>query len=224
MIPDLILATTAINLRYETEAARLKRCVGDTLQTFKTSSDQYQKQSDDPLIDGLYHKTNFANYVEGDLSHPVLFMDADLFSVYENPLETFEVDLGTDIAYVPYTGTFHYPDALRQEAFAAFNYKINSGFVYFKSLQFAREICDEWREKYLERSQINKFEYDELALMYVLKDKSLNVQQLPLIWNNWYYNDKLNNMEPIYRKATILANEENCIFYQSHDPILYDVV
>ena len=224
MIPNLILSTTAINMRYETEAARLKRCVGDTLQTFKTSSNQYVKQSNDPLIDGLYHKTNFANYIEGDLSHPVLLMDADLFSLYENPLSTFEVNSNTDIAYVIYQGTYHYPDRLRQEAFAHFNYKVNSGFIYFKSLQLAREICNEWREKYLERSQINKFEYDELALMYILKDKNLNIEQLPQKWNNWYYNDKLNMMEPEYRKMTILANEENCIFYQSHDPILYDVV
>ena len=221
MIENLIVATVAIGESYEREAARLKKCIGTELIIFDNSNPSYKKMDDDPLIDGLYHKTNFANYIEGcNENHPVLFCDADLFSLKSNPLNNFQVKKDTDIAYVPYQGRFHYPDNLRQEAYEWFNYKINSGFMYFKSLKLARDIGDKWRIKYLERSKINKFEYDEIALMYVLQNKNYNIELLDLKWNNWYHNSKLNPNTVMERRESIdFYNKNGGIFFQAHDMI-----
>ena len=219
MIENLIISTVAIGDSYEREAARLKKCIGDELIIFDKSNSSYKKMDDDPLIDGLYHKTNFANYLEGyNEDHPVLFCDADLFSLKSNPLSTFQPKADTDIAFVPYQGTFHYPDNLRQEAFEWFIYKINSGFMYFKSLKLAKDIGNEWRIKYLERSKINKYEYDEIALMYVLQKYNYNIELLDLKWNNWYHNSKLNPSTYIQRKEAVeFYNETGGIFFQAHD-------
>jgi len=221
MIENLIVATVAIGDSYEREAARLKKCIDHDLIVFDKSNSSYKKMDDDPLIDGLYHKTNFANYIEGyNENSPVIFCDADLFSLKPKPLSTFKPHKDTDIAYVPYQGKFHYPDNLRQEAFEWFEYKINSGFMYFKSLKIARDIGDEWRIKYLERSKINKFEYDEIALMYVLQKYDYNIELLDLKWNNWYHNSKLTPRSVMERKEAIdFYNKNGGIFFQAHDMI-----
>lgn len=220
MIENLIVATVAIGKSYELEASRLKKCIDHDLFIFDKSHSSYKKIDDDPLIDGLYHKTNFANYIEGNENSPVIFCDADLFSLKEKPLSTFQPKKDTDIAFVPYQGKFHYPDNLRKEAFEHFDYKINSGFMYFKSLKLAKDIGNEWRIKYLERSKINKFEYDEIALMYVLQKYNYNLELLDLKWNNWYHNSKLTSRTQMERKEAIeFYNLNGGIFFQAHDMI-----
>ena len=121
--------TVAIGRQYHIEAERLKRCLPQT-NVFKEDHPLYDRLHEDNLLNGLSHKCNFANYID-EVDWPVVFIDADAFSLEENPLETFEVNEDTDIAFVPYSWTWHFPDAKRQEAFDFFGYKINSWFMRF---------------------------------------------------------------------------------------------
>lgn len=208
----MIVASTAINKQYEIEVERLKRSIGVPVDVFTMSSSQYKERSTDPILDGLYHKSNFANYLKGEKDESVLFCDADLFSLKKNPLKTFKPKKNTDVAYVPYKGRFHFPDKARQEAFDYHGYKINSGFMYFRTLELAQEICREWSEIYLKRHQlyeaktqgVTKYEYDEYALMIALMNKPYNIEHLDSKWNDW----------ELSSKDEILNSES--IFFQSH--------
>lgn len=203
--------SVAIGEQYELEAERLKRSVSN-VEIFTKSSDKYKEVSTDPLINGLWHKTNFANYIE-DADGAVVFIDADMFTLSENPFADFSVETTTDMAYVPYSGKWWLPDTIRQEAFDFHGYKINSGFLYFKNLETAKKVCNQWQYEYLEREKLydvekgtSKYEYDEWALMIALmKMPDLKVELLDKKWNDW----ELSTKEEMLESGGILFQSHN---------------
>lgn len=199
------LFSVAIGEQYEKEAVRLQRTVNLPIEVFTKSSDKYVEINNDPLINGLWHKSNFANYID-EVEEAVVFMDADMFTLTENPFETFKVKKTTDFAYVPYKGKWHFPDTIRQEAFNHHGHKINSGFMYFKNLEIAKNICTKWSEEFLKRP-LNwiKNEYDEYALMIALTKLNYKTELLDRKWNDW----ELKNGEEI--------KSSNSVFFQSHN-------
>jgi hypothetical protein len=209
----MIIISVAIGAHYELEVQRLIKSLGLPVNVLTTESANYLKINDDPLIDGLYHKANFANCFDDlDPNTPILFCDADLFALKANPLQDFIVDDNVDFAFVPYSGTYHFPDLIRQDAFDAFGYKINSGFMYFKNLLIAQDICTKWAAAYLQRvalydtaSNVSKFEYDEYALMIALLGHTYTIQLLDRKWNDF----DLNTPDEIHKSDSV--------FFQSHD-------
>jgi len=207
----MIKTAVVIGPSYVAEAQRLLACIPDLI-IVDESNPLVNEVNTDPLINGLYHKTNFANYLATqDETLPVLLCDADLFSLIDNPLAGFQVEEDTDIAFVPYQGKWHFPDQVRQEAFDHFGYKINSGFIYFKTLAIAKAVCTAWANAYLDRvalygvvPNINKNEYDEYALMIALKGMNYNIQLLDPKWNNWE------------SKTEDEILQSDAIFFQSH--------
>lgn len=205
------LFSVAIGTKYEREAERLKRSVPLPVEVFTTSDEKYKRVSEDPLIDGLWHKANFANYID-EANCPVVFMDADMFTLKSNPFEEFQVPNDVDVAYVPYSGKWYLPDIARQEAVDFHGHKINSGFLWFKNLETAKKVCNQWQWEYLEREKLydvekgtSKYEYDEWALMIALMKLKPNLFILDKKWNDW----ELNTEEEI--KAS------DSVFFQSHD-------
>lgn len=198
------LFSVAIGENYEQEAARLQRTVNLPIEIFTKLNDKYVEVNSDPLINGLWHKTNFANYID-EAEGAVIFMDADMFTLTENPFETFSVAEDTDFAYVPYKGKWYFPDTIRQEAFNHYGHKINSGFMYFKNLEIAKHICTNWAEEFLKRPlHLIKNEYDEYALMIALMKMNYKIELLDSKWNFW----ELETEEEI--------KNSNSIFFQSH--------
>lgn len=199
------LISIAIGEKYEIEAKRLQKSLKESVYVFTKQDEKYKTINEDSLIDGLYHKSNFANYFQ-DLEGPVIFMDADMFTLMENPFETFSVKEDTDFAYVPYKGKWHFPDTIRQEAFNYHGHKINSGFMYFKNLEIAQIICTKWAEEFLKRPlHWIKNEYDEYALMIALMKLDVKKHLLDKKWNDW----ELNTEEEIKGSYSV--------FFQSHD-------
>ena len=205
------LYSVAIGHKYEVEADRLKRSMSPLKVTVLTERDVERKREDN-LINGLYHKSNFANYIE-EAEGPVVFQDADMFTLSDDPLKDFKVKEDTEFAYVPYGGTWHLPDEIRQSAFDYHGHKINSGFMYFKNLEVAQKICNQWRHEYLEREKLydvykgtSKYEYDEWALMIALqKLGDIKIELLDSKWNDWSLN----------LGDEVLDNES--VFFQSHN-------
>jgi len=211
------LFSVAIGEQYEKEVVRLQRTVNLPIEVFTKSSDKYVEVNTDPLINGLWHKCNFANYID-KADDAVVFMDADMFTLTENPFETFSVLEDTDFAYVPYEGKWHLPDKIRQDAFDYHGHKINSGFMYFRTLKIAKDICNKWQHEYLEREKLynvdkgtSKYEYDEWALMIALMNMNYKVEILDSKWNNWV----LETEEEI--------KSSNSIFFQSHNFLEIDI-
>lgn len=203
--------SVAIGEQYELESERLKRTVSNEIEVFNKSNDKYIQVNEDPLIDGLWHKCNFANYID-EVKGAIVFMDADMFTLTENPFKNFKVKKTTDFAYVPYEGKWHLPDTIRQEAFDYHGHKINSGFMYFKNLEIAKAICSQWQWEYLEREKLydvdkgtSKHEYDEWALMIALTKLNYKIEVLDSKWNVW----ELQTKEEI--------KTSNSIFFQSHN-------
>lgn len=204
------LFTVAIGKDYELQAERLRDSIDVPIDVFTTSNDEYVKIHENQCVDALYHKANFANYIE-DTEESILLVDADIFSMRDNPLVGFKPKRDTDVAFVTYGGSkFHFPDKPRQEAFDHFGYKINSGFVYFRTLDIARDVCDSWVSVYTERvvktfDETGNNEYDEYALMTALMRLNYKIELLDPKWNNW---EKMSREEIL-----------NCdsIFIQSHD-------
>ena len=203
--------SVAIGEQYELESERLKRTVSNEIEVFNKSNDKYIQVNEDPLIDGLWHKCNFANYID-EVEGAIVFMDADMFTLTENPFKNFKVKKTTDFAYVPYEGKWHLPDTIRQEAFDYHGHKINSGFMYFKNLEIAKAICSQWQWEYLEREKLydvdkgtSKHEYDEWALMIALTKLNYKIEVLDSKWNVW----ELQTKEEI--------KTSNSIFFQSHN-------
>lgn len=199
------LFSVAIGEQYELEAARLQRTVSN-VEVFTKSSDKYSEANADPLINGLWHKANFANYID-EADGAVVFMDADMFTLSENPFANFSVDTTTDIAYVPYSGKWWLPDTIRQEAFDYHGHKINSGFLYFRNLEIAKKVCTAWADELTKRPQHwIKNEYDEWALMIALmKMPDLKIELLDKKWNDW----------ELFTKEEMLQSGN--VFFQSHD-------
>jgi hypothetical protein len=199
------LFSVAIGEKYELEAGRLKSSVSNDIEVFTKLNSKYVQVNEDPLINGLWHKCNFANYID-EAEGAVVFMDADMFTLTENPFETFNIKEDTDFAYVPYQGKWHFPDIIRQEAFNHHGHKINSGFMYFKNLEIAKDICTKWAEEFLKRPlHWIKNEYDEYALMIALMSMNYKVELLDGKWNDW----ELCSVEEI--------KSSNSIFFQSHE-------
>ena len=212
------LFSVAIGEQYEKEAVRLQRAVNLPIEVFTKSSDKYVEVNPDPLINGLWHKCNFANYID-EAEGAVVFMDADMFTLTENPFETFNIKEDTDFAYVPYKGKWHLPDSIRQAAFDHHGHKINSGFMYFKNLEIAKAICTKWQYEYLEREKLydvekgtSKYEYDEWALIIALTKLNYKIEILDSKWNEW----ELKTEEEI--------KSSNNIFFQSHDFLEIDKI
>ena len=206
------LFSVAIGEKYEKEAVRLQRTVNLPIEVFTKSSDKYVEVNTDHLINGLWHKCNFANYID-EVEGAVVFMDADMFTLTENPFSTFNVEEDTDFAYVPYQGKWHFPDTIRQEAFNHHGHKINSGFMYFRNLKIAKNICTKWAEEFLKRPlHWIKNEYDEYALMITLINMDYKVELLDSKWNEW----ELKTEEEI--------KSSNNIFFQSHDFLEIDKI
>jgi hypothetical protein len=211
------LFSVAIGEQYEKEALRLQRTVKLPIEVFTKSSDKYVEFNPDQLINGLWHKCNFANYID-KAEGAVVFMDADMFTLTENPFSAFNIGEDTDFAYVPYKGKWHLPDTIRQEAFNYHGHKINSGFMYFKNLEIAKDICNKWQYEYLEREKLydvdkgtSKYEYDEWALMIALMKLNYKVELLDSKWNDW---------EP---GAEQEIRDSKSIFFQSHDFLEIDL-
>lgn len=203
--------SVAIGEQYENEAIRLQRTVNLPIEVFTKSSEKYVEVNTDPLINGLWHKCNFANYID-ESDSAVIFMDADMFTLTENPFETFSVAEDTDFAYVPYKGKWWLPDNIRQEAFDFHKHKINSGFMYFKNLEVAKDICTKWAQEFLNRPlPLIKYEYDEWALMIGLMKMDYKIELLDSKWNNW----ELNTEKEI--------KNSNSIFFQSHNFLEIDL-
>ena len=199
------LFSVAIGEQYEKEAVRLQRTVNLPIEVFTKSSHKYVSVNDDPLINGLWHKCNFANYID-EVDGPIVFMDADMFTLTKDCFKDFKVKEDTDFAYVPYLGKWFYPDYIRQEAFNYHGHKINSGFMYFKNLEIAKTICSKWSEEFLKRPlHWIKSEYDEYALMIALMNMTYKVDLLDRKWNDW----ELNTEEEI--------KESSSVFIQHHD-------
>jgi hypothetical protein len=208
---NMKLFSVAIGEKYELEAGRLKSSVSNDIEVFTKLNSKYVQVNEDPLINGLWHKCNFANYID-EAEGAVVFMDADMFTLTENPFETFNIKEDTDFAYVPYQGKWHFPDIIRQEAFNHHGHKINSGFMYFKNLEIAKDICTKWAEEFLKRPlHWIKNEYDEYALMIALMDMNYKVELLDVKWNDW----ELGTEEEI--------KSSNSIFFQSHDFLNIDL-
>ena len=206
------LFSVAIGEQYEKEAVRLQRTVNLPIEVFTKSSEKYVEVNADPLINGLWHKCNFANYID-EVEGPVVFMDADMFTLTENPFNKFKVKKSTDFAYVPYEGKWHLPDAIRQNAFDFHGHKINSGFMYFKNLEIAKVVSTKWTEEFLKRPlDFIKNEYDEWALMIALMKLDYKIELLNKKWNVW----ELGTEEEI--KAS------NSVFFQSHSFLEIDLI
>ena len=206
------LFSVAIGTKYEREAERLKRSVALPIEVFISSNQKYKKVSENALIDGLWHKANFANYID-EAEGAVVFMDADMFTLTDNPFKTFEIPNDVDFAYVPYSGKWHLPDEIRQEAYNFHGHKINSGFMWFKDLPTAQTICTQWASELLKRPQhwINN-EYDEWALMIALMNLDVKKYSLDKKWNDWELG--ITSFEEKSPKSILNSNS---IFFQSHD-------
>lgn len=204
------LFSVAIGEQYEREAERLSKCV--PVEVFTKDNSNYKRVNDDPLIDGLWHKTNFANYIDDDVKGPVIFMDADIVCFDKDPFKDFKVKKGTEVAYVPYDGKFYLPDKIRQDAFDYHGHKINSGFLYFKDLKTAKNICTAWSDELTKRPQDwIKNEYDEWALMIALmKMPDLKIELLDKKWNVWEFDTKEEMLN------------FGGIFFQTHKDIVLD--
>lgn len=206
------LYSVAIGGKYEIEAQRLQRSMKPLQVTVFTDKD-VEKKSDDDLINGLWHKSNFANYIDDNVQGAIIFQDADMFTLSKDPFKDFNVGEDTDFAYVPYQGKWYLPDKIRQDAFDYHGHKINSGFMYFKNLEVAQRVCTQWQHEYLEREKLydvdkgtSKYEYDEWALMIALmKLDDIKVELLDEKWNKWTLNTK----------EEILNSDS--VFFQSHD-------
>ena len=205
------LFTVAIGKKYEIEAQRLENSLSPLNITIFTSND-VQNVTDNPVINGYYHKTNFANYINS-AEGPVIFMDADMFTLSDNPFQDFSVAADTEFAFVPYPETWHLPDETRQSAYDFLGCKINSGFLYFKDLETAKRICTEWQQVYLERENNhvgirknkNSYEYDEWSLMIAIQNlNNIKTEHLDVKWNNWDLNEEYE-----------IRNSDS-IFFQSH--------
>ena len=202
------LFSVAIGEQYELESKRLQ----ESMQPLEVKVfTDLPVNNDDPLINGLYHKSNFANYID-EADGAVVFMDADMFTFHDNPFADFSVDTTTDIAYVPYGGKWWLPDTIRQEAFDYHGHKINSGFLYFRNLEIAKIVCTAWADELTKRPQHwIKNEYDEWALMIALmKMPDLKIELLDKKWNVWEFDTKEEMLN------------FGGIFFQTHKDIVLD--
>lgn len=180
--------TIAIGEKYKHEANRLKLSFPD-LHIFTKHNPLYKPFGNSDLFDALCHKSNFAAYLPENVTGPIFLMDADLYSDIENPLERFTIEPDVDFAFVPYSGMWFFPDTPRQNAINILNGKINSGFLYFKNIDIARDISAQWCEMCHKRMSLSLWEYDEYSLMIIIANSEYKWKHLDGIWNDWGENN-----------------------------------
>lgn len=189
------IVSVAVGAQYELEVQRLVKAYPQTI-VITERTPGVETSFAMPLLNGLATKCKFGLLIPEDLKGPIIFCDADLYPVIEDPLQYFFVKDDTDIAYVPYPGKWHFPSYFKdlEDAIKKINGKINSGFMYFKNIKICREICYQWHKKYLERVELFKNqkllthregEFDEPSLVLVLADSSYNIEHLNPKWNVW---------------------------------------
>ena len=210
------IVSVAIGEQYEKEVARLTESYPSTIViTSETAGIETAFKM--PLLNGLATKCKFGLLIPQNLQGPIIFCDADLYPVVENPMQYFQVKPETDVAYVTYGGTWHFPERLKDfERCIQKVGKINSGFIYFKNIDICRNVCSDWDKEYLKR--MNNYlqspaldlvidypsdagEYDEPSLVFVLDKAKYNLEFLDPKWNAW---DGCGNPK------------ENAYFVQSH--------
>jgi hypothetical protein len=194
------IVSVAIGVQYELEVQRLVKAYPQTIVITERTPGVETSFSLN-ILNGLATKCKFGLLVPEDLKGPILFCDADLYPVIEDPLKFFSVRLETDIAYVVYPGTWHFPPRLSafQEAIKKTG-KINSGFMYFRNIEVCRDVCSKWHKEYLKRMnhlrsapEVNLAvdyptsagEYDEPSLVFVLNNENYNLEFLDPKWNVW---------------------------------------
>lgn len=213
------LVSVAIGKLYELEAQRLLEKYPQTI-LITNKTDEIETKYKIPNLNGLATKSNFANLIKENLVGPVFLCDADLFPVINDPLQFFKVKEETDIAYVVYGGTWHYPAKLKhfEEAIKKVG-KINSGFIYFKNHQIAKDVCSKWYKKYKERmdeyldgtSGDDRYgEYDEPSLCLVLAEENYKLEFLDPKWNCWNTGPKSEN--PMFVQKHLNGHDPYAMF------------
>lgn len=188
------IISVAVGKQYELEVQRLLKHYPQTIViTEKTPG--VETSFANPLLNGLATKCMFGTLLSPLLKGPIIFCDADLYPVIDDPLQYFKVKKETDIAYVVYPGTWHFPPHLKDFEIAIKKTgKINSGFMYFKNIDICRDVCFKWHKKYLERMNDyltgkvigdRKGEFDEPSLCLVLEKENYNLEFLDPKWNVW---------------------------------------
>jgi hypothetical protein len=188
------LVSVAVGRQYEMEVQRLVQAYPQTI-LITNNTPGIETQYKFAVLNGLTTKANFANLISAHLTGPVVLMDADLHPVAPDPLQHFQVQPDTDIAYVVYAGTWHYPAKLKHFEMAIRKVgKINSGFMYFKNIHIAKDVCTKWSALYKERmneylegktSDDREGEYDEPSLCLVLAQENYKLEYLDPKWNCW---------------------------------------
>ena len=188
------IVSVAVGKQYELEVQRLLKHYPQTI-VITERTPGVETSFANPLLNGLATKCMFGTLLPQDLKGPIIFCDADLYPVVKDPLQHFKVKEETDIAYVIYPGTWHFPPSLKDfEKAIKKTGKINSGFMYFKNIDVCRDICSKWHKKYLERMNEyltgkvigdRKGEFDEPSLILVLEKESYILEFLDQKWNVW---------------------------------------
>jgi hypothetical protein len=189
------IVSVAVGKQYELEVQRLIKAYPQTI-VITERTPGVETSFDLPLLNGLATKCKFGLLIPEDLEGPILFCDADLYPVIEDPLQYFKVKDDTDIAYVPYPGRWFFPPTFKdlEDAINKIKGKLNSGFIYFKDIEVCQDICFRWHKEYLKRMKLfedfkllthREGEFDEPSLVMVLANSSYNIEHLDPKWNVW---------------------------------------
>lgn len=202
------MVSVAIGEQYEKEVSRLLKAYPKTI-VITSETIGIETVFKMPILNGLATKCKFGLLIPQDLEGPIIFCDADLYPVVEDPMQYFEVKPETDIAYVTYGGDWHFPERLKNfEQLIKKTNKINSGFLYFKNMDICRDVCSEWHKEYLKRMShyfdtenapsdfVDLFcssnsaiadvgEYDEPSLVFALNKMNYNLEFIDQKWNVW---------------------------------------
>lgn len=194
------IVSVAIGEQYEKEVARLVEAYPTTI-VITSETAGVETAFTATALNGLATKCKFGLLIPQNLKGPIIFCDADLYPVVEDPIKHFEVKPETDIAYVIYSGTWHFPERLKDfERCIQKTGKINSGFICFKNIDICRDVCSKWHKEYLKRmdghllssrldlavdNPSDAGEYDEPSLVFVLDKTNYNLEFLDPRWNVW---------------------------------------
>jgi hypothetical protein len=200
------IVSVAVGMQYEKEVQRLLKAYPQTIViTQRTSGVETSFKI--PVLNGLATKCKFGLLIPENLKGPILFCDADLYPVKQDPLQYLKIKPETDVAYVIYPGKWHFPPRLKDfENAIQKTGKLNSGFMYFKNIDVCRDVCHKWHNEYMKRMNMHlngiekadiTGEYDEPSLVYVLNKESYNLEFLDDRWNVWP-TSKINKQEAYF--------------------------